>query len=159
MVSLAPSLNHPSWWNKIFLLDLRALLWGYSQDLPRLNHSSLLTRAALHIWYQKGLQNLSSSDPSPLTALFDNPALPQGLGLPTVGTLTRAMWPVAHSIVWCTIGQPVIPGGAGNWLIVLHLSTFCMGLFRSTQVHRPLTEYERLCTLSETPRHLLSAIY
>lgn len=47
-------------------LDLRAPLWGYSQNLPGLHSSSLLTHVALHIWYRRGLQNLLSSDPSPL---------------------------------------------------------------------------------------------
>lgn len=58
-------------------LDLRALLWGYGQHLHLLSNTSPLTIAALHLWYRKGMLSLLSSDPSPLTSLFDHPTLPR----------------------------------------------------------------------------------
>lgn len=47
--------------------DLRALLWGHSQELQRLSSSS-----PLHLWYKRWMSPLLSTDPSPLTSLFDN---------------------------------------------------------------------------------------
>lgn len=66
-------------------VNLRALLWGYKRDFHRLQSSSLLTLAALHLWYKKGLQNLLSLEPSPLTMLFDNPTFLEGMGTPILG--------------------------------------------------------------------------
>lgn len=49
--------------------------------------------------------------------------------------------PVSHSFVNLHNEKPVIPV-CGDWLTDLHLSSFCTNLFTSTQIHRPLTEYE-----------------
>lgn len=139
--------------------DLCALLWGYGQKLHLLSTSSPLTIAALHLWYKHGLVSLLSSDPSPLTSLFDHPALPQGLRASKIGPYLQSSWPLANSFVNPTMGTPILPGDRGNWLTALRISSFYSNLFSSSQIHRSLTGYEQLCSLSETPRHLLSTIY
>lgn len=96
---------------------------------------------------------------SPNTTLFDNPALPQGMGSSMFGPFTLSCWPVAHSFIHDSSGKSVISVGQGNIYTVLHLSSFCTNLFTSSQTHRPLTEYEQLCSPAKTPRHLLSLIY
>lgn len=96
--------------------DLRALLWGHGQELQRL---SPLTTAALNLYYKKGMYSLLSTDPSPLTSLFDHPALSQGMGSYMVGPFTRSNWPVAGSFVHPSSGTPIVPGGQGNWITAL----------------------------------------
>lgn len=66
-------------------VDLRALLWGYKSSFSSLSSASPLTTVVLTLWYRKGLCEVLSSDPSPLSSLFDNLALPQGIGLPYIG--------------------------------------------------------------------------
>lgn len=105
------------------------------------------------------MSSILSTDPSPLTSLFDHLALPQGMGASMVGLLSHSSWPVASSFVHPNSGAPNVPDSQGNWLPALRLSTFCLDLFSSSQIHRSLTGYEQLCTLSETPRHLRSSIY
>lgn len=139
--------------------DLQALLWGYGQQPHLLSLSSPLTVSALHLWYKKGMSSLLSTDPSPLTSLFDHPSLPQGMGSNTIGPYSRSTWPVASSFVDSSLGTPVLPVAQGNWLTALHISSFCSDLFSSSQIHRHLTGFEQLCSLSETPRHLLSSLY
>lgn len=139
--------------------DLRALLWGYGRGLSTLANCSPLTTAALHLWYRKGLLPILSTDPSLLTSLFDHPDLPQGMSTNLVGPYSRDAWPTANSFIHPNTGTPVLPGARGNWLTALRISSFCSDLFSSTHTHRPLTDYEQLCSLSETPRHLLSTIY
>lgn len=102
-------------------LDLRAPLWDYGQKLHLLSSSSPLTIVALHLWYKKGLLSLLSTDPSPLTSLFDHPALPQGMGSDIVGPYSHSTWPVAGSFVNPTSGTPVVPRNQGNWLTALRI--------------------------------------
>lgn len=45
-----------------------------------------------------------------------------------------------------------------NWLTKFQLSTYCKSLFTSSQIHRPLLEFERLFLLPEVTHHTLSAI-
>lgn len=76
-----------------------------------------------------------------------------------MGPFKRPAWPQAHSFIHPTQGTPVTPAGSHDWLTTLHLYTFTKHLHSSSQIHRSYTEFERLCSLSETPRHLLSTIY
>lgn len=66
-------------------LEHRPPLWGYNSDLHCLTPSSPLKLAALRLWYTRGgYARFYLQTPSPLTPLFDNPAFPQGMGVPTV---------------------------------------------------------------------------
>lgn len=138
---------------------LRALLWGYKSNLPALANSSPLTTTALVLWYRRGLREILSSDPSPLSPLFDNPAFPQGIGAYALDSFRRTSLPQAHSFIHADNGTPNIPTGNQDWLTSLHLTTFTKHLFGSSQIHRPLTEFEHISSLQELPRHLLSHIY
>lgn len=140
-------------------VDLRALLWGYHGDLSRLPSASPLTVAALKLWYKRGLCTVLSSDLSPPTSLFDNPAFPQGVGVPMLGSFHRSAWPQAHTFIILRLGTPAVPERTRDWLTSLHLTSFSKQLFLSSQIYRPLTEFERLCSLQDLPRHLLSYLY
>lgn len=132
-------------------VDLRALLWGYKRDLDRLQYSSPLTLATIHLWYKKDLQGLLSSDPSPLTSLFDNPMFPQEWGVDMIGSAGSAIF--CSYQYWATSCSP-------EWLWLAHCYPPVFLLYGICfHSNTPLTEYERLCSLPETPRHLLSSIY
>lgn len=128
-------------------VDLRALLWGYRSNLPALANSSPLTTAALVLWYRRGQCEILSSDPSTLSPLFDNPAFPQGIGAHALGSFLHTSWQQAHSFVHADNGTPNIPTGSQDWLTSLHLTTFTKHLFGSSQIYRPLTEFEHLSSL------------
>lgn len=144
-------------------IDLRALLWGYGQTHKNLTELSPLTRDALIIWYRKREIYSLTSEPSPLTPLFDNPAFPEGNSVLNIDDYDRTSWPTARQFVHNTLGtyatDRVILSPKISWLTRLHLDTFCKQLHNSKQIHRPLTGFEQLCTLPETPRHTLSLIY
>lgn len=76
-----------------------------------------------------------------------------------MGSFKCSDWPQAHSFVHPQHRTLSVSVGPRDWLTTLHLSTFSKHLHSSSQVHCPNTEFERLCSLSETPRHLLSTIY
>lgn len=120
-------------------VKLRALLWGYNGDLSCLTSFSPLTLAALRLWYRRELYSVLSSDPSPLTSLFDNPTFPQGIGVPTLGLFARSDWPQAHTFIQPQLRTPAVPAGTRDWLTALHLSLFIKQLFISSQMHRPYT--------------------
>lgn len=115
-----------------FDFDLRALLWGFGQELQRLSSSSPLTIAALRLWYRMGMSSLLSTDSSPLTSQFDHPTLSQDMGLHMVGPFTCSSWPVASSFVHPTSGTPTVPEGRGNWLTALCISSFCSNVSSSS---------------------------
>lgn len=106
------------------------------------------------LWCGRGLCELLSSDLSPLSSLFDNPAFPQGIGAHALGSFLRTSWPQAHTFIHADSGTPNSPTGTQDWLTSLHLTTFTKHLFSSSQTHRPLTEFEHLGSLQELPRQL-----
>lgn len=143
--------------------DLRALLWGYEKIYKSLSTLSPLTRDALTIWYRKRDTLSLSSEPSPLTPLFDNPSLPEGHSTHSLDVYNRDSWPIARQFVDRTLGTflstPTNVYSKITWLTHGHLNSYCKTLHDSRQTHRPLTGFEQLCTLPETPRHTLSLIY
>lgn len=87
-------------------VDLLALLWGHKGNICSMSSASPLTIAALTLWYRRGLYEGLSSDPSPLSSLFDNPAFPQGIRVPTLGSFHRSsFWPQAHTFILHTTGS------------------------------------------------------
>lgn len=144
-------------------VDLRVLLWGFNKTYKSLNFLSHLTRDALAIWYQRKETYALSTEPSPLTPLFDNPALPEGRSTLTLDIYTRDSWSTAQQFVHSDNGTYVThPNTATSrvtWLTCLHLTSYCKKLHETNQIHRPLTGFEQLCTHNETPCHTLSLIY
>lgn len=63
-------------------VDLHALLLGYDLAHKSLPTLSPLTIDTLHIWYRRRDRYSLSTELSPLTPLFDNPALPEGRDCP-----------------------------------------------------------------------------
>lgn len=143
--------------------DLRALLWGYDHSFKSIVALSPLTRDALTIWYRRKLTYALSSEPSPLTPLFDNPKLPEGHSINSIDNYYRELWPTARQFVDPTLGTfaSALPDTTSKvtWLTRRHLSEYCKQLHDSSLIHRPLTGFEQLCILAETPRHPLSLIH
>lgn len=124
---------------------------------------SPLTRDALAVWYRKMEAYSLSTEQSPLTPLFDNPALPEGRLAHSLEGYTRDPWPTAQQFVDAAICTFVTYHGTASsrvtWLTHIHLTSYCKKLHESKLIHRHLTGFEQLCTSTDTPRHALSLIY
>lgn len=143
-------------------VDLRALLWGHDRTYKSLPTLSPLTRDALAILYRRKESYSLSTEPSPLTPLFDKPALPEGRSTQTIENYNRTSWPTAqfvHNTQGTFVMNHTTTVSNITWLTRLHLSSYCKKLHDSKQIHRPLTDFEQLFTLSETPQHTPSLIY
>lgn len=116
---------------------------------------SPLTRDALAVWYRKRETHSLSTEPSPLTPLFDNPALPEGRLSHSLESYTRDPWPTAQQYVdaengtFVTLYSPA--ASRVTWLTRLHLTSYSKKLHDFNLIHRTLTGFEQLTTYTETP--------
>lgn len=134
------------------------LLWSsQASTAPCLISCSPLSEASLKLCYKVGYTYGLPTVPTPSE-------FPLGLALPTLRGYFRKPWPVARNSVcpltekFCISTYPQSTRSI-NWLVHHHLDRFSNSVYVLHQIHRNLTPFEQLMTVTEALLHRISLVW